>query len=137
MRHWVAFPALALLSLNLGSAQQNQKTAVALDCTAENNDIVGMQLCSDLRDVLAISPRYREIANAAKEFRWNLHLVSASIGDSKTASAQAVTITVGSGDASEYFIDTMVMITSQNKAKSQAESILAYLDKEVREGHHQ
>jgi hypothetical protein len=114
-----------VLGLSLsGASAQTTKQAISIDCT-NDDDWIGKRLCTELRDEIASSPRYRETEQRADEFHWNLHIVS--MRDGAAASAQAVTLTMGR-KTDESFIQSWVQVTGSERVKSQAETIFAAID---------
>jgi hypothetical protein len=117
------------MCLGLAASASAQMTPVSLDCTTENGDTIGMRVCTELRDEMARSPRYREISSDTNETHWGLHIVSTATDESKHVSAQSVTITVGT--SLQYFLEDYVLITAQDRVNNQAQTILAALDEQV------
>ena len=86
-------------------------------------------VCTELRDEIARSPRYREISSGTEETHWGLHIVSTTTDESKLVSAESVTITEGA--YLQYFVEDYVLVTAQNQVNHQAQTILAALDEQV------
>jgi hypothetical protein len=120
---------LSGLCLGLAASATAQMTPVSLDCTTENGDTIGMRVCTELRDEIARSPRYREISSDTEHTHWGLHIVSTTTDESKLVSALSVTITVGAH--LQYFVEDYVLVTGQDRVKPQAQTILAALDEQV------
>lgn len=138
MSKWIAVFAFALGLTAAASAQrasnQPTKTQVYVDCTTQANDFAGTQLCMDLRDVLATSPRYQETSKD-KIWHYTLHLVSTTIDEANGtagSSAQSVSITMGS-NGTEFYVTSYALITGISRTKEQARNILADLDEQVDE----
>jgi hypothetical protein len=124
--------AVLSLAVILAVSAHAQKRQVVLVCTSDNEDPVGMRLCTELRDDLARSPRYHEASsNTTAAPHWTIYVASIPVNDSKTSSAQAVTITVGS--TVDYYLSNYVLVTGRDRVASQAEFILAALDKQINE----
>jgi hypothetical protein len=132
MRTHTRVGVLCLGMLGVAASARAQKIALSLDCTTASGDSVGMRLCTELRDDMARSPRYREVISSVKDFHWGLHVTTVAVDDTKQSSAQSVAITISSGEV-EYFMGDYVMITGTERVKSQAETILAALDEAVDE----
>jgi hypothetical protein len=121
--------AILSLCLALTVSASAEKTPIALDCSSETGDTNGMQLCTELRDAIAVNPRYQE-TNSSKGYRWGLHVISITTTDSKESSAESVAITIASDDV-EYYVTSYVLITGRNRVTGQAKTILAALDDQV------
>lgn len=124
----ILFSALAVSAF--GQQNKESKRLVHVDCVTEDGDIVGDLICTELRDLVAVSPRYREVAAADKTPHWTLHVVSVTIDDNKASSAQSVAFTIDA-EGTEYFLYHSVLVTGRNRTKTQAESILAALDRQI------
>ena len=120
---------LSGLCLGLAASATAQMTPVSLDCTTENGDTIGMRVCTELRDEIARSPRYREISSNTEDTHWGLHIVSTTTDESKLVSALSVTITVGASP--QYFVEDYVLVTGKDRVNHQAQTILAALDEQV------
>ena len=125
MKFNFAIPMLALV-LAASAHAQKDKWAVVVNCTNEDNDIVGMRLCTAVRDEIARSPRYYEASS--ESYALTLHIVTASYDDEfRTTSVQAVAITMD-GPKGEYYLTNSVLITGANRVKFSAQEIVASLD---------
>ena len=125
----VSFLLLGLL-LSLAGSASAQKSAVAIQCVAEDGDTIGVRFCSALRDAVAVSPRFQNVSIGAKELHLAIRIVTTACwGDLKdSCSAQSVTFTWFDRAGDEYYLSSSVLLTGKNHIKDQAEAVLASLD---------
>jgi len=128
MKHRIVIAALAV---GLAASASAEKQPISLDCTTSSGDATGLRLCTELRDLIAASPRYREVSHGAKEFHWALHVISLAVDGAPGLSAQAVVFTADSADGLGYYLSGYVYTTGQSRVKDQAQTILAEIDGDV------
>jgi len=67
---------LSVFLLSLTASAQGTKTPIQLDCSVQSGDTVGAQFCTAVRDVVATSPRYREVDRNRKGYKLSLATVA-------------------------------------------------------------
>ncbi len=119
------------LSLSLAASAQTNKHPIHIQCTAENHDWIGARVCTQFRDEIARSPRYREVGSNVQEVHWNVHIVTAGGEDSQN-SAQAIVLTQATG-AYESYVTCFAQLTGANRVKEQVEAIFSAIDSRVQD----
>jgi hypothetical protein len=81
---------LIALLLSTGPVAYGAKTLVAVKCEPKNNDTVGSQLCTAVRDAVALSPRYREADHNATG--WSIEILTGTSQENINTAASMVVI---------------------------------------------
>jgi hypothetical protein len=117
------------LGLSLVATAQAEKIPVLLNCNTGDNDFVGKQLCTELRDDIARSPRY-QFKTTDKGFHFTLYLASLPVDNTQRNSAQSVVITGDTGNDVDLYLIHYILLTGLDHVSAQARSIMASLDAE-------
>lgn len=111
------------------------KRAVKFSCTCD--DAVGQTYATAFRDLLALSPRYRETADSAETgadgkvtlYNWQIKVVSLDPSTGNTGQTTVISAVFLLGDV--FYFNSMVQSCPRAQAASCASSTLAALDQLV------
>jgi len=120
---------LALAGMAATLNAQQQKTAIYVHCENNPEDSVGTRFCTDFRDRIAISPRYRISATEENAIRIGLVTLPDSAGVG-TAISSVATIQK-SGDFLVLLVGQYVQTCGSQRTYECAGSLLSSLDQDV------
>lgn len=134
MQNFAKVPVLmcAFMGLTLATAQSGStRTNVAFDCTCK--DTLSMQLATKTRDLLAVSPRYKEVDIAGNTFskkpdtyEWKISAITvASSGSETNPDSIAVSIVI---TFDTVYMGQFVEVCGASRLSECASSIISDLD---------
>jgi hypothetical protein len=114
---------VALLLSSTTALAQSRKTPVAIKCEPRNNDTVGSQLCTAIRDAVARSPRYSEVdENPAG---WEIAILTGTTQENVNTAASMVVV------FRTIYADHELKLCSASTVRRCADGFLATLDDDV------
>lgn len=132
----VALCALALCCLGIPAAAQTKK---AIKFTCNCTDPVGAAFATAFRDLLAVSPRYTEIAAATEKGPdgndiYHFQVAAVTIDPSVGALGDSTVISVVFLVGDNYYFDNVVQTCNRAKIADCAANTIAIFDKDLNSG---
>ena len=117
---------ILMLALFLTSAAfgQTTKTDIAIHCVSLPEDVVGVQLCTALREAVARSPRYQEALSNRQG--WQIRLATMGIYDNKGTAASMILI------YHAMYVANTVQVCGESVIRDCAEGMLSDSDDHIR-----
>jgi hypothetical protein len=114
---------LAVLLLSSTALAQTAKTPIEVRCSPKPDDLVGAQVCTAIRDNIATSPRYTEVATSKNGFELTILTVSVSDHD---ATALAMVLTYD-----QYYVSGLVQTCGSQKVSECARGLVSSFDEDI------
>jgi hypothetical protein len=132
---------LLVFSLGLlatSASAQGSKEPLNIECNSTADDSVGRQVCSSLRDRVALSPRYKlanNLSDSDKSYLWTVHITTVDI-TAGVNSAVGWTLTLTGPDQKgtgtiELFIINGTGVYGSSKASLAATTLMSEIDDRI------
>jgi hypothetical protein len=132
------FMMAVVLSLAAIAQAQQVKTPVYVACSNEDGDFVGARLCTQIRDDIARSPRYRLLVTDDNSFHFKVLIVTIAPSHDNRIMGTAAAVVFGfTGQTDKgslgplYYLTHIVQTCGADGAERCGDDVIAVLDKEV------
>jgi len=114
---------LFALLLSSTAFAQTSKTPIEISCSSKPGDSVGSEVCTAIRDIVAASPRYREVDQNSDGYQ--IKLITVAIEENVNTAVSMVTLW------NNMYLTNVVQTCGVNAVSRCAHSMVSSFDEDV------